>query len=384
LRIGAICAAFSFLGLVMGTMLAVLVGKLFKLILPHVGFENPVLVWMVAPICGCLLVWIIFMSIGFEVHRRASVFYRYKAGDLRQALWERMNMRVGACVGVLIGVTWIVLVSFFVFNLSYLTAQVAPGEDEAKMPRIVNGLGYDLQSTGLDKAARAVGSIPDSFYKTANFAGLLAQNPDLSSRLGTYPAFLSLAERDDIQQLAQDGGVADQWKQGAAMGAIMNNDQIKSILKDTNLIATVWSIIQTNMDDMTNYLITGQSPKYDPIKIVGRWNFDLVPALAAERQAQPKMTPEQMKALRMVWSQAFAETTFVAGTDGQAFLKGLPDFTSKPMTTNTWTGQWSEDGNDYDLSLSYNGQTATATAHSDGLRLTIKMDKATYVFERAY
>lgn len=384
LRIGAISAAFSFVGLVFATLLAALIGKIFKLILPHVGLENPALVWMAAPICGFLLVWVLFMVAGFEIHRRASVFYKYKAGDLRLALWERLNWRVGGCVGVLIGTTWIVLAAFFIFNLSYLTAQVAPGENEAHMTRIVNDLGYGLQSTGLDKAARAVGSVPNTFYKTANFAGLLVQNQDLAARLGTYPAFLSLAERDDLQGLAQDGGIVDQWKQGAPMGAILNNDGVKRLIADTNLVATVWSIIQTNMDDITNYLFTGESPKYDPIKIVGRWNFDLVPALLAERQAHPKMRPEEMKALRSLWTQAFSQTTLVAGTDGQIFLKGLPDFSQKPPSPQSWTGTWSEDGSGYDLSLSYNGQTETATAQTDGLRLNIKMGKSTFVFQRLY
>jgi hypothetical protein len=384
LRIGAICASFSFVGMIFATMLAALIGKLFKFILPHVGIENPALVWMAAPICGFLLVWVVFNVVGFEVQRRVGVFYKYKAGDLRLALWERLNLRVGGCVGVLVGTAWIVLASFFIFNLSYLTAQVAPGQNEARMTRIVNDLGQGLQSTGLDKSARAVGSVPNTFYKTANFAGLLVQNPDLSGRLGTYPAFLSLAERTDIQQLSQNGGIVDQWKQGTAMGVILNNDDVKNLLKDTNLVATVWNIIQTNMDDITNYLFTGQSPKYDPIKIVGRWNFDLVPALLAERQAHPKMRPEEMKDLRALWTRAFAETTFVAGTDGQAFLKNIPDLSTKPPGSQTWTGIWSQNGSSYDLSLSYNGQTQTATAQSDGMRMTIKMGKSTYVFQRLY
>jgi hypothetical protein len=384
LRLGAICASFSFVGMVFATLLAAVFGKIFKFILPHVGLENPVLAWMVAPICGFLLVWVLFMVAGFEVQRRVGVFYKYKAGDLRLALWERLNLRVGGCVGVLIGATWVILVSFFIFNLSYVTAQVAPGENEARMTRIMNSLGEDLQSTGMDKAARAVGSVPDDFYRTANFAGLLVQNQDLSARLGTYPAFISLAERDDIQALSQDGGLVDQWKQGAPMGAILNNDQVKKLLLDTNLVSTVWNLIQANMDDITNYLFTGQSPKYDPIKIVGHWSFDLVPALLAEREKSPKMRPEEMKELRQLWTQAFAQTMFVAGTDGQAFLKGVPDFSQKPPSPQSWTGTWSQDGANYDLSLSYNGQTETATATTDGLRMTIKMGKSTFVFQRLY
>ncbi|HTV39480.1 MAG TPA: hypothetical protein VMF08_02820, partial [Candidatus Sulfotelmatobacter sp.] len=68
----------------------------------------------------------------------------------------------------------------------------------------------------------------------------------------------------------------------------------------------------------------------------------------------------------------------------QAFLKCLPDFKTTPVQTNTWTGQWSEDGTNYDLTLSYNNKSQVATAQTDGIRLTIKMDQNTYVFERGY
>ena len=46
--------------------------------------------------------------------------------------------------------------------------------------------------------------MPDNFYKVADLAGLIAQNPQLSDRLGRYPAFISLMERDDIQQLVKN------------------------------------------------------------------------------------------------------------------------------------------------------------------------------------
>lgn len=384
LRLGAIRAACSFLGIIIATLLAGFTGKIIKPILPHLGISDHTLVWIVSPIVGLLIVWMIFTSIGFEVHRRVSVYYKYKAGDLRLALWERLNSRLGACVGVLNGTVWLILISFFIFNLSYWTDQIAPSANEAKTTRLVNQMGRDLQSTGLDKAARAVAAMPNNFYRTANFAGFLAQNPGLMARLGDYPAFISLGERSDIQQLTQDSSLAQEWKEGAPVGEILNDSQVQSILKNTNLVATVWSIVQSDMDDITNYLITGKSPKYDSEKIVGRWSFDLIPALADLRQSQPKIKPNEMRELRALWTQAFADTTFVAGTDGQAFLKNLPDFKSHPPGSQSWTGQWSGGDSNYDLSLTANGRTVEATANTDGLRLTIVMDGANYVFERTY
>ena len=62
-----------------------------------------------------LAVLILFKMAGFFVHRKVEVYYKYQAGDLRQALWERMNSRLGACIGTLNGTAYIVLVSFFDF-----------------------------------------------------------------------------------------------------------------------------------------------------------------------------------------------------------------------------------------------------------------------------
>ena len=383
LRLGAIPTASSFLAVVIATSLAGLAGKLFKLLLPHIGIDDPVMLWVAATIAGFFFVYVILMAVGFEVHRRVYVYYKYKAGDLRLALWERLNMRLGACLGVLNGTAWLVLVSSLIFNFTYWTAQVAPSDNEAKMTRIMNDLGEGLESTGLNKAARAVGSLPDSFYQTANFAGLLAQNPALSQRLANYPAFLSVGERDDVQQLAQDSTLADAWKQGAPMGAILNDPQVKTLLKNTNLTATVWSIVETNMDDLTNYLLTGESPKYDSEKIVGRWNFTVVPSLAALREVNPKINAKEMKELRAFWTRQFANTTLVAGTDGQIFLKNVPDFTQHPPAIQTWTGQWTGDNSPYEVSFTVNGQSLSGSAESDGLRLTIKTGGTTYVFDRA-
>jgi Colicin V production protein len=384
LRLGAICSAFSIVGVVFATFLAHPIGRLFKPLVSHIVGPDPIMRWVIPTIIGFLVVYCIFVAVGLEVYRRVGVFYKYKAGDLKLALWERLNHRVGGCLGVLNGLVWIVLVCFVFFNWSYWTVQVDPSQSGSKVTHVVNNLGYGMQSTGLDKAARAVGSMPDSFYRTANFAGLLVQNPRLTTRLADYPAFISVAERSDVQPLAQDNGLVSGLNNGA--GQLLDDPTIQSIIKNTNLMATVWSIVQTNMDDITNYLISGDSPKFDSQKIIGRWQFDVVPALGALLESQPKIRPNDLKAIRALWTQAFAQTTFVAGSDGQAYLKNLPDFKKTPPDVDTWTGQWTDNGagTNYNLTLNLNNQTKIATGQTDGLRLTLKMGENTFVFQRAY
>ena len=78
-----------------------------------------------------------------------------------------------------------------------------------------------------------------------------------------------------------------------------------------------------------------------------------------------------MAAMRALWFPAYAKTMFVAGADGQAFLKNLPHFKVQPnqpttFDTATWQGQWKSDGDNYDLSLANNGANKSGTATIDG------------------
>ena len=382
LRQGAIRAAFSFLGIVFAGLLAVPLGKLFKPLLPHVGIHSSTLISAIAPLEGFVVVWILFKVAGFLVHRKVELFYKYKAGDLRQALWERLNHRLGLCVGLLNGTAWLVLVSFIIFNFTYWTVQIASSDNETKTTKFINRLGRDLESTGLDKAAHAIAPLPDNYYKMADLAGLLCQNPDLGERVVRYPAFLSLVESSDFQQLAQDSSFTDGWGGHAPIGQLLNDPQVKAMLKNNDLINTVLGIVEGNLDDLLTYLKTGQSPKYDPEKILGRWDFNVNSTLAMLRMARPNIPSNEMKAIRSLWIQGFASTTFVAGSDGQAFLKNLPDFKSQPPMLEIWKGSWAANGTNYDLTLSDDNLSETMAAEIIGDRLTMTNKTESFVFDR--
>ena len=122
--------------------------------------------------------------------------------------------------------------------------------------------------------------------------------------------------------------------------------------------------------------------EYDGEKILGRWDFNVSTTIAMLRQARPNIPASEMRAIRAMWTQGFADTTFVAGGDGQAFLKNLPDFKNKPPTPETWKGSWTADDTNYDLSLSSNGENKSMTAQTSNGRLTLKDDKNTLIFDR--
>jgi hypothetical protein len=309
-----------------------------------------------------------------------DLFYKYKAGDLRRRLWERLNLRLGLCVGLLNGTAYLILVSFVIYNLSYVTVQIAPSDNETRTIKFINRLGRDLETTGLTKAARSVFVMPDMYYKLADLAGLLRQNPQLSDRLATYPAFLSLAERDDFKQLGQDSDFQNSWKNLAPITQLLDNSQFKTMLNNNDLTTMIFNIVQGDWDDLNGYLKTGKSPKYDSEKILGRWDFNVNVTITTLRQTQPNIQPNAMRAARAWMTQSYADTTFVAGADRQAFLKNLPHLKIQPnqlpiTEKGTWQGQWKNDGIDYDLSLGNNGQSKLMTVRTDGKRLTIKSGK---------
>ena len=380
LRQGVIRAAFSFVGIVAAALFAGPLGKLLRPQFQHVGIGNPVLTWLIAPFAVFVIILILFKVAGFFVQRYVDLFYKYKAGDLRRRLWERLNLRLGLCVGLLNGTAYLILVSFVIYNLSYVTAQVAPSDNETRTIKFINRLGRDLETIGLAKTARSVFVMPDMYYKLADLAGLLRQNPQLSDRLATYPAFLSWSERDDFKQLGQDGDFQNSWKNLSPINQLMDNSQFKTMLNNNDLTTMIFNIVQGDWDDLNGYLKTGKSPKYDSEKILGRWDFNASVTITTLRQTQPNIQPNAMRAARTWMTQAYADTTFVAGADKQAFLKNLPHLKIQPnqppiTEKSTWQGQWKDDGIDYDLSLSNNGQSKLMTVRTDGKRLTIKSGK---------
>ena len=387
LRQGAIRAAISFAGIIIAALLAWPLSGLVRPLLPHLGVHNHIVVWLLPPFIVFVILLSVFKSVGMLAHHKAEVYYKYKATDVQLIVWLRLIKRLGLGFGLLNGLVYLVLISTVIYVFSYWTVQVAPSVNERILVRLLNRMGRDLDAAGLAKAARAINPMPADYFKGAELAGLIYQNPQLKDRLAGYPPFLSLAERDDFKQLGQDTGFQEAWKSQSPIGQLLDNKLAAAIWRDADKADALWNLTLSNYDDLTNYLQTGRSAKYDSVKILGRWDFDLNASLMALEQSQHNLTSNDMLALRAIWPTAYAQTTFVASADGQVLLKRLPNFTAHQnqagtTETATWEGKWSSNGDDYTLSLNSNGATKSATATVVGSRLTIKTGSETLVFDR--
>ena len=394
-RQGAIRVAFSFFGIVLGAVLAVPLGRPLGRVWGLVGVKDPLLVWVLGPVLVFVLFSVIFKIAAAAVHHKADVHYKYHAGDLRLALWERLNHRLGLCLGLLNGSAYLVLLAFAIYLPSYLTYQLASSDSDPKWMRLLDVMGRDLDSTGFVKVARALDSLPSTDFAMADLAGLVYRNPLLEARLSNYPGFLGLGQQPEFQDIANDKELMQMW---AGMEPIMNllgSPKLDAIRHNPELLKTIWNTVEPDLQDVHTYLTTGKSPKYDPITILGRWKFDPNAALNAIRRAKPNISSLEMQRLRRYFDGAFGKTELIARPDNQVTLYSAPSLKLSPMTASapvpgpggtfvapppppvqTLQGQWKDANGKYLITLS--SQDLPSTVEND--RLTIKTEAMEWVF----
>jgi uncharacterized membrane protein required for colicin V production len=386
-RQGAIRAAIAFVGILVAAFLAAPLGRLVHPLLPHLGFSNPITAWALAPVVGFILASIPFKVAAHMVHQRVEHFYKYQAGELRLALWSRLNTRLGICIGLLNGAVYFILISFFVFNLAYWTTQAAPSSDQPLSVRLVNSLGNGLQSSGFSKTANGVGTIRPSFYQLADLSGLLAQNKQLAPRVAEYPPFVPLWQRDEVRPLVTDSALTNSLASGSSISEIANLDSVKGLLANKPLTQTLLDAVTTNLDDLNAYLKTGQSAKYVGEAILGNWQFDPSVTLAWVRQDQPKMGANELASVRALWTAAYGPTTLLLTVDNQIFVKNWPKFVTvtaqnePPFQGQDGKGDWSRDGANYSLHVNLGGDDKFMNATLDGQRLRIKDGHNLLIFD---
>jgi len=377
---GAIRVAISLVGILMATLLAVPLGGLIKPALRAVGVANPLLIWALAPFVVFCLINIGFKLAAMAVHRKVDLHYRYKAGELRLALWERTNKRLGACLGLVNGVAYLLLIGFVIHAFSYWTAQLATGDNDSMSLRLLNRLGRDLQVTRLAPAAAAVGKLPASFYNAADLAGLLFKHPLLEARLSRYPGLLSLGERPELQTLGADRSFADLRLQQSPLREVLANSSVDAIIRNPELVALIWNGVVTDGTDLENYLRTLKTEKYASEEILGRWSFDLAASMLAYRRERPALPANEVPKIRRWMDERFNKVILIAAPDQLAVCKNLPlpATPTNPMPgVQNLSGKWGKDGSEYEL-IFPGDEVRKASIHQG--KLSFKSEGVTLVF----
>jgi len=83
-------------------------------ILPHVGIHDPTVIWLISPLIVFWVLLIPFKSVGFFVHRKVEVYFKYKEDGIQLIRWARLNARLGLGLGLMNGLAYLVLISFII------------------------------------------------------------------------------------------------------------------------------------------------------------------------------------------------------------------------------------------------------------------------------
>jgi hypothetical protein len=371
-RQGAIRVGFSFIGILMGAALAVPLGRLVGKLLVSFGIKDPLVLWAVGPLVVFVVVSIIFKSAAAAVHHKVDVHYKYHAGDLRLALWERLNQRVGLCLGMLNAAAYLVLISFVIYAGSYATYQFATSEKDPAWMRLLNRMGKDLQATGFAKVARSIDTMPQIYFDMTDFAAVIYHNSLLEARLSRYPGLLSLAERQEFQDMANDKEFTEMRQRQEPVMVFWDNVRILAIRSNPEMLRIIWNTVAPDLGDVRVYLKSGQSAKYDPIKILGRWYFDVNGSMMAMRRAKPTIPASEMQKVKRWMTGAFNKTMMVARPDNRLAIKNLPPLSpAATVGVQSFQGEWKDlDAGKY--SLSWNNEDLAASVEGDRLNIKAK------------
>jgi hypothetical protein len=388
--LGAIRLSAWLLGLIVAALLAPPLGHLFYGVLGLLGLKNPVVLWFIGPVVAFCLILIVFQVIGMAIHQKVDVFYKYKAGDLRMGLFNRLNARVGIAVGLANAAIYVILISWVVYVFSYWTTQMVTGDEGSWSVRMLNSTGQGLQSSGMSKVAAAIDKMPESYYQAADIVGLIYHNDLLESRLTRYPGLLDLGEQPTFQDIGSDKDFTELRQRQPAFSEIINYPKAQAILGNPELLRQIWATLLPNLTDLETFLKTGVSAKYDSEKILGRWDYDLNGSLNVLKRTKANIGFMEMQRTKQVMAMSFVKTSFVATPEPAklAILKDLGSLRSatKPKSPptvelKTFKGAWTGDGTNYELSFP-DRAAAPLTAVVDGNKMTVTGDTFPMVFDR--
>jgi hypothetical protein len=314
---GAIRSLVSLLGLGVALMVAMPLAPYLKPLMPKIGLEHPTWGVVVPPAIVFLLVVLIFTGLGFLVHHKVAMHYKYATDDYTRLRWQRLNQRLGLCVGFVAASVYCVIIGVVVYVFGYPAVQVT-GPDSPAPQRMLAKMRQEIRDFGLDKTLASMDPMSDTYYVASDIFGLLYHNSVLQPRLYNYPAFLSLGEQTEFAEIATDTELQNLVQTGGPAVDILKNPKIVAVIKNEGIID---QLKQVDLSDLLKYLKSGRSDKYAEEKILGRWELNPSATLVAAKRKNPDMPVAQMRQLKLLITVFLPKVTMMATPDNQAVIR---------------------------------------------------------------
>jgi hypothetical protein len=377
---GGVRAAFSLVGLLIAISLAQPLGGVIKPLVAMTGLKAPIALSFVAPAVAFIIVLAIFKGVAFAIHRQLDTYYKYKETETKRLLFERLNSRLGIAVGAANGVVYFFIFVVCAYVLGYFATQVKGSPSDPIATKIASKLGHDAASTGMHKAVGPFLPIDEKYYDATDVVGAVYQNPLLQKRLANYPVFVTLAERPEFKGLAEDLKFQEFWLRDPrpSITELLAHEKVKPLVNSESLMSDVFQMLGNDLKDLKTYVETGQSPKYDDEKILGRWSFDYRDSVALARRTKPNIGSVELRAIRRVLGGTMANATLTATIDKRIILR-TPSNQRLTVSEGSWKALT---GGRYTVTLNEGGKAFETQARVDGTKLIVTRDDYGMVFEK--
>ncbi|HYE32657.1 MAG TPA: CvpA family protein [Methylomirabilota bacterium] len=316
---GGVRMAVSLFGILLGLALANPLGGAIRPLLASVGLKHPIWNGLLAPMIVFLLVWLVFMGIGFAIHHKLYMRYKYSSDDLSRLKFERMNTRVGIALGLVAAVALLFALGLMVYVLGYATLKVASEESNTGFVKVLSKVREDMRTTGFDRSISSLDRSSPRYYQSIDLFSLLYHNPQLQTRVTNYPPFLRLLEQPEIADAFSDQEYKDMVLGKGSVFQIANHPKTVPILASPTLKDEYSKI---DLADFQTYLKTGKAPKFAETQILGRWQFDPFTMVTDMRKKKPDMTSQEIMRARDLL-MPLTNATLIATLDNKLVLSSL-------------------------------------------------------------
>ncbi|HVY72353.1 MAG TPA: CvpA family protein, partial [Verrucomicrobiae bacterium] len=328
---GAIRALVSLVGFFTAIFLAMPLAPLAKPIVPLLKVENPLIQPLIPPVIAFFVVEAVFMGLAFYVHRMVALHYKYKTDDNTRTRWEILNQRCGASIGLVAGAGHFVLISLIIYVTGYLTVQVSPDENSSTTLAWLNKARKDMADTGIDKLVAPMDPTKPSYYQICDLLGLIYHNPALTTRLSNYPAYLTLEDQPEFQAISTDTEYLQMIQTKSELGTVVNNPKTQAILANQPLMQSITGV---DLKDLKTYLETGNSPKYDEERILGRWRLDPNAILRQMKKRKSDITAAELGMVKKLATTVLVGVTLTASPDNKIVIKAPAPPAPPPVDPN--------------------------------------------------
>lgn len=378
--VGAIRSAITTLALILNLFLLIPLSSMVAKVLPNLGLSHPGTIAAVAPFIVFLVFQVIAKASARATQAPIENYYKYQASDTQRLLFERMNQRIGPCVGLINGLFYTVFIAVIGLGFGYATIPLSRGNDkDSFLFKSVNLLAHSVKSTGLAKVAGPFVPATPLYYDIVDVVSEWFHQPLVQTGFSTYPPFIPLSEKREFETMGNDVKLMSFLLSSPSWDEILEHASLGPLFTDPAMMEQILKLLGGDLSDITAYIKTSQSPKYDEEKILGRWDFNLGASVAESKKLR-RMSALEANRMTIQLTAMIQEVTLLATIDHKLIYRKGSTAAGNLIRRE---GTWNNEGGTYKLSIPVaDDRSVEGTGVVEGRRFNVTVGNFKAVLDR--